>query len=83
MHSKEIKKHESSRSQLKRVSQLLCASGLRSLLPCLHLIRTVRLNGRAFTAGSLAALAEVAAEVGGVGTCRLAADAGALVAAPA
>lgn len=43
--------------------QLLCASGLRALLPCLHLIRTVRLNGRAFSEESIGRLVEVASEV--------------------
>merc|ERR1712083_1204316 len=43
--------------------QLLCASGLRALLPCLHLIRTVRLNGRAFNEESIGRLVEVASEV--------------------
>jgi len=44
--------------------QILEPSGLRSLLPCLHLIRTVRLNGSQFDATSIKKLVDVASEVG-------------------
>ena len=43
--------------------QVLEGSGLRSLLPCLHLVRTVRLNGSQFDNTSLRGLTEVASEV--------------------
>ena len=44
--------------------QVLEASGLRSLLPCLHLIRTVWLNGSQFESNSIRKLIDVASEVG-------------------
>ena len=43
--------------------QVLEGSGLRSLLPCLHLVRTVRLNGSQFDDNSVRKLTEVASEV--------------------
>ena len=43
--------------------QVLEGSGLRSLLPCLHLVRTVRLNGSQFDNTSVRRLTEVASEV--------------------
>lgn len=43
--------------------QVLEGSGLRSLLPCLHLVRTVRLNGSQFDDSSVRKLTEVASEV--------------------
>ena len=43
--------------------QVLETSGLRSLLPCLHLIRTVRLNGSQFDSSSIRKLIDVASEV--------------------
>ena len=43
--------------------QVLEGSGLRSLLPCLHLVRTVRLNGSRFDNTSVRRLTEVASEV--------------------
>lgn len=43
--------------------QVLEPSGLRSLLPCLHLIRTVRLNGSQFDSNSIRKLIDVASEV--------------------
>ena len=43
--------------------QVLEGSGLRSLLPCLHLVRTVRLNGSEFDNTSVRRLTEVASEV--------------------
>ena len=42
---------------------MLEGSGLRSLLPCLHLVRTVRLNGSQFDDNSVRKLTEVASEV--------------------
>ena len=45
------------------VFQVLEGSGLRSLLPCLHLVRTVRLNGSQFDNTSVRRLTEVASEV--------------------
>ena len=45
------------------VLQVLEGSGLRSLLPCLHLVRTVRLNGSQFDDSSVRKLTEVASEV--------------------
>ena len=43
--------------------QVLEGPGLRSLLPCLHLVRTVRLNGSQFDDNSVRKLTEVASEV--------------------
>merc|ERR1719468_210158 len=43
--------------------QVLEGSCLRSLLPCLHLVRTVRLNGSQFDNTSVRGLTEVASEV--------------------
>ena len=43
--------------------QVLEGSGLRSLLPCLHLVRTVRLNGSQFDDSSVRKLTEGASEV--------------------
>ena len=43
--------------------QLLESFGLRAILGCLHLVRTVRLNGARLDAAALRRIADIANEV--------------------